>query len=121
VASVSASERLRALDYPQRGRIRKLTDALPLIADVVEAAEDMAGYDWHALKHLVGGDVDGMQAMDMEDAEQLKESRRKAQAALTALREHLEGGDEGRSTAYGPGQPGWADYGGPGYVEGGDE
>ena len=89
---MSAAEKLKALDgklcvdegYHEYVRF----DALPQIVAVVEAADDFTGYDWHAVKHLTAP-LEGMRALDAEDVEKLKESRRKTQAALAALDEAL--------------------------------
>lgn len=72
---MSASERLRALiaEGWEMEAVIVLRDALPLIADVVEAAE--------ALNAVRYGEIE--QRLFYRQRE-----------ALTALREHLEGGDE---------------------------
>ena len=101
---MSASERLRELDgamtasynrtlvpmddgYFSSREITRLRAALPLIADCIEAAEKMRADFKETLNAWSWAEFDGKKYTDEETAAEFT-------AALTALREHLEGGDE---------------------------
>ena len=94
---MSASERLRALDsdrryWPRNSGQRELyehtiADALPLIADGIRTLERLR--EWDMLVGYIGADGEHHEAT--ADAPYW---RNEIDRALTALAEHLEGGDE---------------------------